>query len=310
MRTQDKIKVLILGGMIFGGIHSSFAQQDSQYTQYMYNTMSVNPAYAGSRGVMSIYGMYRTQWVGIDGAPNTANLSLHTPLGQSRMGLGVSFINDHIGVMDENTISADLSYTVDLNDDYKLSFGLKGSLNLLNVEYSELKILHTNDVVFQENVSNRFTPNIGAGLYLRSDKTYVGFSAPNLLETDRYSDSNMTMLKQKMNFYFIGGHVFDMTYDVKFKPAFLVKAVQGAPLQVDFTANFIINERIVIGGAYRWDAAVSGLAGFQISDGLFIGYAYDHGATRLENYSSGSHEIFMRFELFNRFNRISSPRFF
>lgn len=310
MRILNITRVLILGALIFGGIHSSYAQQDSQYTQYMYNTMSINPAYAGSRGVMSVYGLYRTQWVGVDGAPKTANMSLHAPLGQSRMGMGVSFTNDHIGVMDENTISADLSYTIDLDDDYKLSFGIKGSLNLLNVEYSKLDVFHSNDVVFEDNVKDKFSPNIGAGLYLRSEKTYLGFSVPNFLETARYRDTNLTMLKQRMNFYFIGGHVFDMTYDVKFKPAFLVKAVQGAPLQVDFTANFIINERIVIGGAYRWDAAVSGLAGFQVSDGLFIGYAYDHGATRIANVSSGSHEIFMRFELFNRFNRIASPRFF
>ncbi len=310
MKILKNIKTLVLGGLMLGGVTASYAQQDSQYTQYMYNTISINPAYAGSRGVMSIYGMYRTQWVGLDGAPKTANMSLHSPLGQSRLGMGVSFTNDHIGVMDENTLSADLSYTVDLNDDYKLSFGLKASVNLLNVEYSKLNIFHPNDVVFEENVSDKFSPNIGAGLYLRSDKNYLGFSIPNFLETDRYSDENLTMLKQKMNFYLIGGHVFDMSYDVKFKPAFMIKAVTGAPLQVDFTANFIINERIVIGGAYRWDAAVSGLAGFQVSDGLFIGYAYDYGATRLENYTSGSHELFMRFELFNRFNRITSPRFF
>lgn len=310
MKIKNIFVCISMAVLTLGTIQSAFAQQDSQFTQYMYNTTMINPAYAGSRGVMSIFGNYRTQWVGLDGAPKTASLSVHTPLGDSKLGLGVSFMNDQIGAMNENTLAIDLSYSIDLNRDYKLSFGIKGSANLLDVDYSKLDIYHSNDVYFQENIENQFTPNIGAGVYLHSEKTYLGLSVPHFLEMDRYEEHNVSTMKQKMNFYLMGGYVFEWNSQLKFKPAFLAKAVAGAPLQVDLTANFLIHEKLTLGVAYRWDAAISGLVGFQISDGLFMGYSYDADTTKLGSYNSGSHEVFMRFELFNRFNRITSPRFF
>lgn len=310
MTKMNKIAPHIVLGLLLILGHAVFAQQDPQYTQYMYNTINVNPAYAGSRGVMSIFGLYRTQWVGLEGAPKTASFSMHTPLGDSRVGLGVSFNNDRLGAMDENNISVDVSYTIDLNDTYKLSFGVKGTANLLNVDYTKLNIYNPNDILFQENISNQFNPNIGSGLYLHSDKTYLGFSVPNFLQTDRYDDNEVSTMKQKMHFYLIGGHVFDLSPSLKFKPAFLAKAVAGAPLQVDITANFLINEKLTLGAAYRWDASFSGLVGFQVTDGLFVGYSYDAETSKLARYNSGTHEVFLRFELFNRFNRVITPRFF
>ncbi|PKP15659.1 MAG: hypothetical protein CVU07_09425, partial [Bacteroidetes bacterium HGW-Bacteroidetes-23] len=161
-----------------------------------------------------------------------------------------------------------------------------------------------------QNLRSEFTPNIGAGVYFHSDKSYIGLSIPNFFETVRYSDNDVAINKERMNFYLIGGHVFDLSYNVKFKPAFLVKAVEGAPLQLDVSGNFLINERFVLGAAWRWDAAVSAMAGFQVTQGLFVGYGYDHETTKLRRFNSGSHEVFLRFELFNRYNRIVSPRFF
>lgn len=290
---------------------SANAQQDAQFTQYMYNTININPAYAGSRGSLSIFGLHRTQWAGLDGAPTTNAFSVNTPLGNSKLGLGVSFLNDAVGVMDENTISVDLSYTIDLNDrGSKLSFGLKGSANLLNVEYSKLLTYNPNDPNFQSDIQSQFTPNIGAGVYWHNERTYLGLSAPNFLTTTRYDDNIQSTMQQKMHFYFMGGHVIDINPTLKFKPAFLLKAVNGAPLQADITANFLIHDRFTVGGAYRLDAAWSGLVGFQITDGLFIGYSYDGETTKLANYSNGSHEIFLRFELFNKYRRVNTSRFF
>ncbi|WP_430614901.1 PorP/SprF family type IX secretion system membrane protein [Flavobacterium sp. JP2137] len=312
MKLDNSIKGVLMGAFLFLGVFEAQAQSDPQYTQYMYNTINVNPAYAGSRGVMSVFGVHRTQWVGVDGSPKTTALSVNTPLGESRMGLGVSFVNDNIGAMDENNISVDLSYTIDVSRQFKLSFGLKGTANLLNVDYDKLNIKDPNDPMWGENISNQFSPNIGAGLYLHSNRSYIGLSVPNFLETDRYDDNERgsSTMKQKMNFYLIGGHVFDLSPSVKFKPAFLAKAITGAPVQVDVSANFMLVDRFMVGAAYRWDAAVSGLVGFQVTDGLFVGYSYDAETSKLSNYGSGSHEIFLRFELFNRFNRITSPRFF
>lgn len=293
-----------------GNVNQTFAQQDSQYTNYMYNTINVNPAYAGSRGVMSIFGMHRTQWVGLDGAPVTNVASINTPINNSNFGLGISFVNDRIGPSDENAISADISYTIPTSETYKLSFGIKGTANLLNVDYTKLNRYDLTDPQFQNNIDNKFSPNIGAGIYFHSDKLYAGLSVPNFLETEHFDDNVAATAKERMHYYFIGGYVFDLSDNIKFKPAFLTKIVTGAPLQLDLTANFMFNEKFVLGAAWRWDAAVSGLAGFQINQNWMIGYAYDAETTKLANYNSGSHEIFLRYEFKGKKEKVVSPRFF
>lgn len=293
-----------------GGFNQTFAQQDSQYTNYMYNTVNVNPAYAGSRGVMSIFGLHRTQWVGLDGAPVTNTVSLNTPINNSNFGLGISFVNDRIGPSDENAISADISYSIQTSDTYKLSFGVKATANLLNVDYTKLNIYDPTDVQFQNNIDNKFSPNIGAGVYFHSDKLYAGLSVPNFLETQHFDDNVSATAKERMHYYLIGGYVFDLTENIKFKPAFLSKVVNGAPLQLDLTANFMFNEKFVLGAAWRWDAAVSGLVGFQATSNWFIGYGYDAETTKLANYNSGSHEIFLRYEFKGKSEKVVSPRFF
>ena len=302
MKTNFFIFALMLVGLV------SYSQQDSQYTQYMYNTMNVNPAYAGSRGVMSVFGLHRTQWVGLDGAPVTNAVSINTPIENSNLGVGVSFINDRLGPTDENNISIDLSYSIKTSETYKLSFGVKGSADLFSFDSSKLNIYSSDNSL--QSYNNKFSPNLGAGAYFHSDNSYLGLSIPNFFETKRYSDNDYVVYKEKMNFYLIGGYVFDLSPNLKFKPAFLGKMVQGAPLQLDVSANFMLNNKFVLGAAWRWSAAASLMAGFQVNDGLFIGYGYDLDSTKLAHYNSGSHEIFLRFELFNRQSRIVSPRFF
>lgn len=306
------MKILkIIGALLALVSFSANAQQDPQFTQYMYNTVNINPAYAGSRGSLSIFGLHRTQWAGLEGAPQTNAFSVNAPLGDSKLGLGVGFINDGLGIMDENTVSIDLSYTIDLNSrGSKFSFGIKGSGNMLNVEYSKLLTYNPNDPNFQNDIQSQFTPNIGAGIYWHNGKSYFGLSVPNFLETTRYDDNLQSTMRTTMSYYLIGGHVFELNPMLKFKPAFLVKATNGAPLQADVTANFLISNKFTVGGAYRWDAAWSGLIGFQATDGLFIGYSYDGETTKLANYNNGSHEIFLRFELFNKYRRMNTSRFF
>ena len=288
---------------------TSFAQQDAQYTQYMYNTININPAYAGSRGVMSIFGLHRTQWVGLDGAPTTNAFSLNTPLNDSNLGLGLSFVNDKIGPTSDNTISADLSYTINTSDTFKLSFGVKASGNFFNLDVNKLNPADPADDNLQA-FDNEFSPNIGAGVYLHSDKMYFGLSVPNFLQDKKYNDNQYAVFQERMNFHAIGGYVFDISQNVKFKPAFLTKLVTGSPLQVDASANFLFMDKFMLGAAYRWDAAVSAMAGFQVTDGLFIGYGYDRETTNLRRFNSGSHEVFLRFELFNKVSKLVSPRFF
>lgn len=310
MKVRDTLKAIVLGGVGLFFMAQTYGQQDPQYTQYMYNHSNINPAYAGSREGLNIFGLYRTQWVGLEGAPKTATVSVNTPLGDSGLGLGVSFVNDHLGVMDNNTLSIDLSYGIDLNYEYKLAFGLKGSGSLLDVNYSKLHIYNPTDPVAEDDVKNEFAPNIGAGLFLYSDKAYLGLSAPHLLTRSRYDDNNVKTLREKMHLYLTGGYVFDLNPNLKFKPAAMVKMEQGSPLQIDVSANFMFVDKFTVGAAYRWDASVSGLVGFQVSENIFVGYSYDAETSKLARYNSGSHEIFMRFTLFNGFKRVAAPRFF
>jgi type IX secretion system PorP/SprF family membrane protein len=306
-------KLVIIFGIILTGF-VSYAQQDAQYTQYMYNTINVNPGYAGSRGVMSVFGLYRTQWVGLDGAPDTGAFSINTPIANSNLGFGLSVVDDRIGPITEDAISADVSYTVPMSDTYKLSFGVKGTANLFNLDRDKLHP-ESDQTGQTDNLLNgykSFSPNVGAGVYLHSNKFYLGLSVPNMLQTKRFSKDNkdISIFVERMNGYLIGGYVFDIGSNLKFKPAFLAKAVQGAPLQLDLTGNFLINEKFILGAAWRWDAAVSLLAGFQINKSLLIGYGYDRETTKLSSFNSGSHEIFLRYELFKKPERIVSPRFF
>lgn len=295
------------------------AQQDAQYTQYMYNTMSVNPAYAGSRGQLSVAALYRSQWVGLDGAPTSQTLNLHSPIRNSKLGYGISIVNDEIGngVVQETFFDAVLSYTIDVSREGKLSFGLKAGGNLLNLDFHGLRNFDV-EPVNQDNIENKFSPNVGVGVYYHTNSFYAGLSAPNLLETQHFDNSQQDsndiqfLSKERINFYLITGYVIDLNGDLKFKPALLTKVVGGAPLQVDISASFLYNEKFSFGAAYRWDAALSAMAGFQISDQLMLGLAYDRETTDLggTQFNDGSFEVFLRYELVKSFRNLVSPRFF
>lgn len=293
------------------GISSSFtalAQQDAQFTQHMYNPSTINPAYSGSRDGLTLFGQFRSQWVGMEGAPQTGGVTLHSPVNYSKLGYGVSIMNDKLGAMSDNTIAVDISYTIDASSTYKLAFGIKGSANILNVDYDKLNIYDPTEGT--QNINNEFTPNIGVGAYLYSDKSYFGLSVPNLLEQERGDDQNYATMKRSMHIYAMAGHVFDLSPDFKLKPALLAKVVQGAPMQFDISANALFSERFTLGASYRVNAAFSGLVGVQLTNQFFIGYSYDSEVTKLANYNNGSHEILLRFELFNKYKRLTSPRFF
>ncbi len=297
------------------GLFMGYAQQDAQYTQYMYNTISVNPAYAGSRGMFSIAALHRSQWVGLDGAPTTQTLNFHTPVSE-HVGLGLSVVNDEIGngTNQDTYIDAAFSYTVNTSEEGKLSFGLKAGGHLFNVDFTKLRNYGAESNL--PNIDNKFSPNFGAGIYYHTDQFYAGLSVPNFLQTEHFdsSDSNSSSLiaQERMNLYLITGYVFDLNPNVKFKPAALVKAVKGAPLQVDLSANFLFNDKFSLGAAYRWDAAISALFGFQMTDQLMLGLAYDKETTDLgaTRFNDGSFEIMLRYEFLNKYKRVITPRFF
>ncbi|WP_338357349.1 type IX secretion system membrane protein PorP/SprF [Yeosuana marina] len=285
------------------------AQQDPQFTHYMYNTMSVNPGYAGQRDVLSATALYRNQWVGIDGAPKTLTFGVHSPLKNERIGLGLNIISDQLGPSSETSIDVNASYTIPLNKfgDVKLSFGIKAGIHTLDTDWSK-GVFQNPDVLYNDNL-NLISPTLGTGLYLHASNWYLGASVPNILTTNYYNDFKESIATERIHYFFIGGYVFDLSENTKLKPAFLVKAVSGAPIIADLSVNSLLHEKFTLGLAYRWDDSFSGLAGFQVSEGVFIGYSYDLTTTRLNNYNSGTHEITLRFEL-PTIGKILSPRFF
>lgn len=305
MNITKNITVLFL---ILFGLEVALAQQDPQYTMYMYNTMSVNSAYAGTRGHMAIVGLHRSQWVGLEGAPRTQTLAIDTPVSE-RVGLGLSVVNDEIGPSDEFYVDGNFSYTIPIDGSYKLSFGIKGGIRMFNVNFAKGDQQQQGDSAFQQDIDNRILPTVGAGLYLFNDNKYIGLSIPNFLKDEHYDSKFETVAEERLHLFLIAGWVLDLSRSTKFKPALLVKHVEGAPLSVDLSANFLFNERFRLGLAYRWDDSVSGLVGFQISKNMLIAYAYDYTTTELSNYNSGTHELTLRFEIFKD-KILKSPRFF
>jgi type IX secretion system PorP/SprF family membrane protein len=293
------------------------AQQDPQFTQYMYNTQIINPAYAGSRDALSFGLLYRSQWVGLEGAPKTATFTANTPIGSlDNMGLGISIVRDELGPAVESNVNIDYSYTINTSDYNELSFGIKAGLDLLDVDFTKLNIFDQMDPRFQNNVDKKLQPQIGAGVYYNTDKFYAGLSVPNFLTTKHFDEGSLanvdkeTIAAERLHYFLIAGYVFDLSDSVKFKPATLIKAVSGSPLQWDVSANFLINEKFTLGVAYRWSAALSGLVGFQASDAIFIGFGYDFQTTDIEDYTDGSYELMLRFDVFNKPERVLTPRFF
>ncbi|WP_445957433.1 PorP/SprF family type IX secretion system membrane protein [Yeosuana sp.] len=291
------------------------AQQLPQFTQYMYNTISINPAYAGSRETLSVVGLHRSQWVGLEGGPTTQTLSIHSPMRNDRIGLGLSFIRDQLGYENSTYLYGDFSYTIPFGEESKLAFGIKGGFTQYSLDRSILDDPFVVIDPFFNDISNRWAPNVGLGIYWNTNKWYIGLSAPRVFNNDYNNSKNGNIsyvALERVSYYFTGGYVFDVGGTTKFKPAFLAKATNGAPLSFDITANFLFNETLWLGGAYRINesaAAFGGIVDFQVSRQLRIGYAYEYPISDIRPYTSGTHEVLLMFEIFNS-KRIKSPRYF
>lgn len=312
--TIKNLKYILHSFLLLTGLFS-VAQQDPQYTQYMYNMSVINPAYATEGDDINIGALYRSQWVGTVGAPNTGTLFVHVPL-KEKVQVGLSIINDQIGdVVNETNVYADFAYILNLGSSTKLSLGVKAGATFFNTNFNGF--IYSDaipDPAFANNLSKTF-PNIGAGAYLYDTNYYVGFSAPNLLNTKHLEKDSGIVANgaEDIHFFLTGGYVFELNEHLKLKPAFMTKFVSGAPLSIDVTTNLLINNVFEVGAGYRLDDAVSGLANFRISPSMRIGYAYDYTLSNLGRFNSGTHEIMILFDidkLGNQKGYDKSPRFF
>lgn len=307
MRKNKILYSLLFSLILFSQIR---AQQNPEYTQYMYNTMMTNPGYTGSVGTLEANLLFRSQWVGLNGAPNTGTLGIHSPLRNKNIGLGLNFISDKLGPSSEQTIAGNISYSISLGGETKFALGMKAGVRMLNVDWTKGRFYDNNDVMLNSNVNNKFMGVLGTGGYLYSDKWYLGLSVPNFLRSDYYDDIQESIVSDELHYYLIGGYVFDLSSEVKFKPSVLVKAVEGSPLSTDFSGNFLLNEKVTLGASYRWDDSISALVGVQFLKDFFLGYSFDYTTTRLNKYNNGSHEIILRYQPSQKTSTIKSPRFF
>ncbi len=285
----------------------SSAQQEAQYTQYMYNMNVVNPAYVtNDPGILYLGSLYRTQWTGIEGAPRTANVFANLPLNE-KTELSLNYINDQIGdVLTENTFGVNYAYIIQLNRDAKLSMGLKAGISDLAFDFSRTNV--NQDPSFQN--SNRTLINLGAGAFLFSDNYYIGLSAPNFLPAD-INSNNENLYERKTQFYLMSGYIFEMNRDLKLKPSFVVKQALGSPLSFDLSMNALVYDTFEAGISYRYQESLSFLAAVDIAYNLRIGYAYDYNTNKLNDFNNGSHEIILLYNFeFLRSKKYTSPRFY
>jgi len=285
------------------------AQQDPQYTQYMYNMNIINPAYTGSTEGLSVGALYRSQWVGLDGGPETFTFNIHSPVGK-QVGLGLSVISDQIGPVKETNAYVDFSYTIPVGTVTKLAFGLKGGFTFHDIGLISLDLIDDFDPNFQSNI-NEMTPNIGAGVYFyKPNKYYISASVPNILNGVHLDTQGRKIGSESEHFFAAAGYVFDLSENFKLKPHALLKYATDAPISYDINANLFMYNIVEVGLGYRLQYSFSGMINFQVSNNMRIGYAYDAIRSDLDIVTNSSHEIFINFDL-NFTTKVSrSPRYF
>tara|TARA_R110000868_G_scaffold102146_7_gene281402 strand:+ start:66536 stop:67516 length:981 start_codon:yes stop_codon:yes gene_type:complete len=297
---MNKLKIyrfwLLVG--FLGVINFSYAQREPQYTQYMYNIGSFNPAYVGTVENAEIAGTYRAQWISVPGAPKTMRFGVNLPFSNKKNGLGINIINDELGPSTQTYFDLAYSFQVKVSDNTKLSFGIDAGGALLNVDYSKGSFEIINEPLLnQQDSFNNFYPTVGAGVFLYGENWYTGVSVPNFLTDVVYNDDVSVFIEDKPQFNLIGGYVFDISDGLKFKPAFLLNYLEALPLNANISTNFLISDVVTLGASYRFDNAVSGMAGIQISNSTFLGYSYDYSINGFSGYNDGSHEVILKFYL-------------
>jgi type IX secretion system PorP/SprF family membrane protein len=308
MKKIYKLLVLII---LFAGNNLN-AQQDPQFTHYMYNPSTINPAFAGYRNTLSGTFIHRSQWIGVKGAPSSQALSIQSPLNNEKIAIGLNLYNDIVGPVNEMALNFDFSYTI-YTENSNINFGLKAGIQSYGLDPTKLSIQDPTDTNF-EAIKNQFSPQIGVGFMYETSQLYVGISVPNIIETKHENSALLEYKssKERRNYYGSIGYLFNLTSNLMLKTSAITKIVNGTPMQIDLSANLLIKEKITFGTAYRLNAAASLMAGYQLSNDFFVGASYDLDTTKFSKTNSGSAEFILRYELSSKLNhkRILNPRIF
>lgn len=310
-----KKSILILIAVMFGSICAK-AQYDAMFTQYMFNEMFINPGYTGSKDAMAVNLLHRQQWVSFPGRPVTTTFSLHGPLMNNKMGVGLSVLNEQIGKLNRNIAYLNYAYRVKAGKEGQLAFGLSlGIHNQVN-KLSELKATDAGDIQVSQNTPSIISPNCGFGIYYYTKKLYAGLSIPRMIDDGYMFDADGNFTKKtsfntsKFHYYLTGGYVFDVNDNLKIKPQTMIKMVQNAPLQYDINVNCLIKNMIWAGLGYRSGSDVSVILGAQVNPQFIVSYSYDYGLTKIQKYSQGSHEIAIGYLFSYKNRKVVTPRYF
>jgi type IX secretion system PorP/SprF family membrane protein len=290
-----------------------FCQQDPMYTLYLNDPTLINPAYSGSRGNVSMTGIFRKQWVGLEWQPTTAAVTLNAPLWDYKVGIGVSFMNDQIGPMRQTGLYLDYAYHLHFSGNRNLSLGLKVGFTDYYINLLDLTTTEWDDYIQSIIPENKFRPNFGVGAYYYTDWYYFGFSIPLLVKNSLVEEKNTLQVvgREDRTYIFSAGMVFDLVKPVvKLKPAILTRAIFGAPPSVEASATAIFYDRVWVGLLYRVGDAVAAHLRFQLTNQLQLGYSYDLTNTDLRPHNKGTHEIMINYVFSRRGQRILSPRYF
>lgn len=296
--------------LIFIVVQSSFAQQETLFSQYMFNPALFNPAYTGSRGVSSLYLHHRSQWVEMDGAPKISYVGFQTLLENQKVGLGFNAITESVGPIRSTTLNLDWSYHLQMGLVGKLAFGIKGTVDKLDVDLSGIN-QYQDDAYLYANIDRPFVTNFGVGFFYYTDRLYIGGSVPYIFSNRHYDSATNYQAEDWSHVYLTAGYVFDLSSQLKFKPSIFYRSVPNVVQQFDISGNLLIDDKVQLGLTYRINTAYSVMTAFQISPQMLIGYSYDREATELQQFNKGSHELFLRYE-FSILNKLKlqSPRFF
>lgn len=298
---------------------SIYAQFDGLFTQYMFNEVFINPAYAGSKEAMSATLLHRQQWVSFPGRPVSTSMSLHGPIRDNKMGVGLSILNEKIGVMNRNLIYGTYAYRLKLNEESTLAMGLMAGIDNQINRLGQVKAGVDGapaDPQFTQNTPNVFAPNTGVGLYFNNQQFYAGLSIPRLIDnTVRFSPAGTSIrttrvAPSKFTYYFTSGYLFHLQEDLKMRANLMIKTVKNAPVQFDLGANFLIRDMIWAGMSYRSASAISALLGAQINKQFFVCYSYDYSTSKIQNYTQGSHEIVINYLFSFSGKQVITPRYF
>lgn len=310
MKTIKIISTLSLVILLTG---KSFAQQEPMVSQYMFNGLFLNPAYAGSQEHITTTMLFRKQWVKLDGSPSTFTTAADMPLNKNKMGVGLVLVNDRIGVTDQTDIVGNYAYNIKLGGG-KLAFGLKAGISYYKASLSELTTWDENDYIFKNDLQGKVIPKFGFGMYYHhKGKWYAGFSIPTLLAYEKGNgfsfDINETSFMRR-HYMLTGGYIFTASKNVKLKPSVLFKYIPGAPFQADINFSVLFKETVWLGTSFRTGDAMVGFIEYQASNRFRVGYSYDFTFSQVRKYSSGSHEIMIGYDFVNNNVKVKSPRYF